>query len=73
MTDEKIPLDKVLEDMCFHEIGWVQDAAKTYFHENYLHEKKLKTTNESGGSFGNHDLCGRRCSNAEYERCNDSV
>ena len=42
MTDEKIPLDKVLADMYFNEIGWVQDAAKTYFHEEYLHEKKVE-------------------------------
>lgn len=40
--DERIPLDQVLEDMCFHEVGWIQDAATAYYHREYLGEVRVK-------------------------------
>lgn len=39
---DRVPLDQVLEDMCFHEIGWIQDAATAYYHMEYLGEVKAK-------------------------------
>ena len=40
--DERIPLDQVLEDMCLHEVGWIQDAATVYYHTEYLGEVHVK-------------------------------
>lgn len=40
--DDRIPLDQVLEDMCFHEVGWIQDAATAYYHMEYLGEVCVK-------------------------------
>lgn len=46
-----IPLDEVMEDMCFHEVGWIRDAAETYFHEEYLHEIYVENPNREWWQF----------------------
>lgn len=49
--DGKVPIDTVIEDMCFHEVGWIREAAEAYFHEEYLGEKLVDNPNRKWWQF----------------------
>ena len=49
--DDRISLDDVIKDMCYHEVGWIQDAAKAYYHMEYLGEVNIKNPNREWWQF----------------------
>lgn len=48
---DKIPINDVIRDMTFHEIGWVRKSAEYYFHREYLHEELVENTERKWWQF----------------------
>lgn len=62
--EDKIPIDTVIRDMTFHEVGWIRDAAEYYFHAEYLHEKYVRNPDRKRWQFWKPKFVWKECDNS---------